>query len=55
LRARIRATRIRDAYSPPGSEAAKPCLIPHMCRAGRHDANADCPAGALNNRRTLQP
>jgi len=26
-----------------------------MCRAGRHDANADCPAGALNNRRTLQP
>jgi len=55
LRARIRATRIRDAYSPPGSEAAKPCLIPHMCRAGRLDANADCPAGALNNRRTLQP
>jgi hypothetical protein len=55
LRARIRATQIRDAHSPPGSEAAKPCSIPHIHRAGRHDANADCPAGALNNRRTLQP
>jgi hypothetical protein len=52
---RIRATQIRHAYSPPGSETAKPCLIPHICRAGRHDANADCPTGALNNRRTPQP
>jgi hypothetical protein len=33
LRARIRATQIRDAHSPPGSEAAKPCSIPHIHRA----------------------